>query len=589
MLFFPQVQASNASRDFVEVFGGLNHSIRTGENEFYDMKNMTADYYPVLSPRKKRSVISELSRPQGMICKDALCYINDGELFINGNKVLSGLERRQPKQLVSMGAYIVIFPDGYYINTENTSDRGFIDNEVEIDCSEQTVTYWLCTADGTEYQTSNPSGANYLKVSTEAPDTTNLPNGYKWLDISGDVHYIKVWSSTTHMWTALSTTYVKIESAGIGDGFKEGDAVTISGTPFDDINTSMLVKGVAKNNSWILVTAIIDEYTTQTSGTVKIDRSAPKMDFVVEHNNRLWGCRYGFNKAGKTVNEIYACKQGDFTNWFCYAGISTDSYAVSLGSDGLFTGAVAYGSYILFFKENCIHKVYGTMPSNYQVIEQKVRGVQRGSEKSICTVDEVLYYKSTTEVCCYDGSLPIGISNNLGEDQFTEAVAGTVGGKYYICMKNTTTNKHEIYVYDSKKQMWHKEDNKRITEFCKVDDQLYFLDSKNRLGTMSGGTEDDFDWYAETGCIGFSQADNKYVGRVLIRLTKPITSKVKVLIAYDDSTEFKTVADIDGNGTRSYSIPIIPHRCDHFKLRIEGTGEAKIYSISKVLEIGSDV
>ena len=53
---------------------------------------------------------------------------------------------------------------------------------------------------------------------------------------------------------------------------------------------------------------------------------------------------------GKAVNEIYASKLGDFKNWNCYAGRSTDSYVATRGSDGPFTGAADYLGSPLFFR-----------------------------------------------------------------------------------------------------------------------------------------------------------------------------------------------------------------------------------------------
>ena len=158
----------------------------------------------------------------------------------------------------------------------------------------------------------------------------------------------------------------------------------------------------------------------------------PKMDFIVESNNRLWGCRYGVANNGKVVNEIYASKLGDFKNWNCYMGASTDSYAASVGTDGQFTGAVTHLGYPIFFKENCLHKVYGNYPANYQVQTTSCRGVQKGSEKSLAIVNEVLYYKSQNGICAYDGSLPNEISAEFGDERYSGAVAASHNNKYYF-------------------------------------------------------------------------------------------------------------------------------------------------------------
>lgn len=86
----------------------------------------------------------------------------------------------------------------------------------------------------------------------------------------------------------------------------------------------------------------MDETASQTNA-VTLERKAPKLDYVVECNNRLWGC-------SSEENEIYACKLGDATNWNCFAGLATDSYTVSVGSDGPFTGAAVQLGYVLFLR-----------------------------------------------------------------------------------------------------------------------------------------------------------------------------------------------------------------------------------------------
>ena len=618
-ILYPIIDDNGAQRDFQEEFLGYNHNLRIGDGEFYDMKNMTGDYYPVLSTRKKRGIVKQMTKPLGMICKDALCYIDDGHLYINGNETEAFFgttisDTRYQKKLIGMGAYLLVFnitskglQDGWYVNTENTSECGFIDQVNKLSCTgTNPLTYVICTSDGDEYQFTDSSAENYVFVSDNAPTTKQVKNGFKWLDTSGDVHYLKIWSETNSMWMSLSTTYIKLSMPGIGQGLVEGDAVSITGCSVanlgdkvkDQINTlnnTVIIKSIEKHESgklpsWIVVTGILDKICKQTSGTVTVSRQAPYMDYICECNNRLWGCRYGINRSGDVVNEVYSCKQGDFKNWFCYAGISTDSYAASVGSDGVWTGCVHYGSNVLFFKENCIHKLYGNIPADFQLIEQKVRGLQRGSEKSLCTVNETLFYKSASDICYYDGSLPVSISYQLGQDSFTNAVAGSIGNKYYICMTDSKDERY-LYVYDISKQMWHKEDSINVTEFCRDGTDLYFIDGDtNRLMNICGGvnTENDFDWFVETGNIGYSYADNKYVGRMLLRMSKPVESEVRLYIQYDDTGEWESISSFAGGGTRSFSVPVAPRRCDRFCVRIEGFGECKIYSISKVLDIGSD-
>ena len=131
---YPKLREIETSRQMVDVFGGYNHNLRISDGEFFDMKNLTADHYPVLSPRGNRGVYASPNSPSGLIAKDALCYV-DGRYFVmNEHRIDMGLSD-EPKQLISMGAYVIIMPDKKYINTLNLTDFGNIE-----------ASYWLKAA-----------------------------------------------------------------------------------------------------------------------------------------------------------------------------------------------------------------------------------------------------------------------------------------------------------------------------------------------------------------------------------------------------------------------------------------------------------
>lgn len=83
--------------------------------------------------------------------------------------------------------------------------------------------------------------------------------------------------------------------------------------------------------------------SVEAAQTVSMERRVPELDFVTECDNRVWGCN-------SRENVIYGCKLGDPTNWFSYRGIAADSYAVTVGSDGAFTGAASCMGYALFLR-----------------------------------------------------------------------------------------------------------------------------------------------------------------------------------------------------------------------------------------------
>ena len=579
---YPKLRELNSSRQMVDTFRGYNHNLRISDGEFFDMKNMTSDYYPVLSPRKKRGIYAIPAKPTGMIAKDDLCYV-DGTYFVIKDKRIDMGLNDEPKQLISMGAYVIIMPDKKWINTDNPErDHGNIEDSFTTTSD---VKFELCSVTGELYTDA--------KVSNTAP--TEPKNMDLWIDTSSEPHTLKRYSTSSEMWVAIPTTYIKISATGIGVKFSQYDGVTLSGINAEGLtglNGSASLWGCGSD--YIIVVGILDKVTTQaaSSGAVTIERKMPQMDYVIESGNRLWGCRYGTANNGETVNEIYASKLGDFKNWNCFMNLSTDSYAASCGTDGPFTGAIAHLGYPLFFKENCVHKVYGNYPANYQIQATTCRGVQKGCSNSLSIVNETLFYKSRGAVCAYDGSLPVEVSYALGNESYSDAVAGGHGNKYYISMKDVTGGWH-LFVYDMAKNMWHKEDNIHADVFCAYMNELYCIehDRGDILALTGLGTpeQDSVEWMVQTGEIGISSPDMKYISRLTLRMNMDVDSEVRVYAQYDFSNEWEILFSQRSNHLRSFSLPIRPKRCDHMKLRIEGEGDVKIYSITKAIEQGSDI
>lgn len=570
----------------VDVFRGYNHNLRIGDGEFYDMTNLTSAHYPTISPRQARGVYAVPSVPQGMIAKDTLCYVDGGDLIIDDDRISMGLSLHKdengkivPKTLISMGAYVIIMPDKKYINTVDHSDRGSIEATVTTTTD---VTFSICKIDGEAY--------GDMAIQATAP--TNPKNMALWLDTSTVPNALKQYSATSAMWVSIASTYIKISCPGIGIPFSEGDGVTISGiadAALADLNNTMVIQ--AKGDGYIVVTGVLDHVITQSS-PITIKRQMPNMDFIIESENRLWGCRYGEDVNGNMVNEIYACKLGDFKNWNCFMGISTDSYAVTVGTDGPFTGAIAHGGFPLFFKETCMHKVYGKYPAQYSIDTTTCRGVQSGCSRSLAIVNETLFYKARSAVCAYDGSLPVEISAALGDAVYSNAVAGYLGNKYYISMRSGD-GKYNLFVYDTLKGMWHREDNTEVMQFCNSRGELYYIDySDMQIKTVNGtGTRDTdpIKWEAVTGIIGTDSPDKKYISRLDVRMHIPVGSRVMFFIEYDSDGHWQYLFAMTGNTLKSFPVPIKPLRCDHLRLKIVGEGEAKIFSICQTTEKGSDL
>ena len=98
-----------------------------------------------------------------------------------------------------------------------------------------------------------------------------------------------------------------------------------------------------------------------------------------------------------------------------------------MGSDGPFTGAATCLGSVLFFKENALHKLYGSKPSDFQLSSLRCRGVARNAASSLCVLNETLYYLSPDGVMAWDGSIPTKVSEKLNTARLSN-VQTAVGG-----------------------------------------------------------------------------------------------------------------------------------------------------------------
>ena len=779
MAYFPEIPMTRTSTLMTQQFLGLNKGLSIEDGEFADMQNMTADAFPVLSTRAQRTYVKwrdaedghVCSDPQGLVGTDRLIVCDRGKVYMDGEPIdglsLSTEPEMQPKRIVCMGAYVCIWPDKVYFNTANPDEYGAMGSSWAPEG--QTVTASMCRKDGTDYDETS------IVKAAAAPESPT--DGMLWLDTSGSNDVLKQYSSLSSAWTQVASTYIKIQSTGIGKGLKEGDAAfisgavvtggvasapataseggeasepaaaaveestislptsefrltstfntslgtdgrinattptkpdrtkafTVSGIPagavvksstlsFDagspkygmkiftvngvkaNVGQNVLDAGVTGNgdysykfvfqpytggattvgarSSTVLVQNIVltvvytietpepeepdtdpdnpdtpdtdstfrdtvyaqiealnttnhlygagDDYiivagllsnSVTLNSSIKVEMRVPDFDYVCEANNRIWGC--SFSKAtGELVNEIRACALGDFRNWYLFEGTSMDSYAVSVGSDGAFTGAFSLKGNPLFFKESVMHRISGNQPSNFSLNSVQCRGVQEGCWRSMTQVEEVLYYKARSDIMAYDGSVPYSISDKLGDLRYFDAAGGAARNKYYLSMCDEQ-QRWSLFVFDTKRGLWHREDSSQVQFFATVNGELYYIISGEpsvlvSASKVAGKQEEAFDWSVTFGVFGYELETQKYLSRFNIRAQLFAGSSMKMEIMYDSDGEWCDEGTVRCNTLRTFMLPVAPRRCDHCQVRISGHGQARIYSVARILEVGGD-
>ena len=310
-----------------EVFGGYDHNLGAGDGSIWDEGNMTSDYYPVMGTRVPRYAVQSVTAPYGLYALDGLWWVDGGTLYHDGTVICSVSEGE--KQFAAMGKRLLIWPDKIVV------DAGA--NPITYKSLGTSVTAVCSITDGT--YAGEPAEGNSINSA-----------GRDW---------------------SLS--------------FKEGDAVTITGSSHPENNKTAIIREIDGEH----LRFYENTFENELSVTLTLKREIPNLDFICVNENRCWGCK------GDT---IYASKLGDPTNWNVFDGISTDSYAVDAGSDGDFTGCCSYLGYPVFFKEEHIYKVYGSRPSNFQLMGSATMGVKAGSHKTLAIAGETLYYLSRSGI-----------------------------------------------------------------------------------------------------------------------------------------------------------------------------------------------
>ena len=431
-----------------------------------------------------------------------------------------------------------------------------------------------------------------------------------WVDTTNDdAPVFKAYSATADDWIAVPVTYVLVDTTDIKDdvlaSVKAGDTVKFSVSAGKSVFVTEWanVHSVADDGSRLVVKGLRRAINSTYHCPNRIEKVLPEFDFVTVSQNRVWGCKYGKDSAGKHINQIYASKLGDPTNWYCFENTASDSYALSLGDDEPFTGAVSLNDMPYFFKQNKIYGIYGGYPAAYQRIAIEDRGVENDCSGSLAVLNGAVFYKSLDGVCVFDGSTVTNISAALGNTRYTEANAGSSLGKYYISMKNETDGGYETFVYDLNTSLWVRLNGTRYLHFITdytgsvyaMDPDCIFHELGRHNETALSGlelfqTEDKVEWYAETGAIDFSYPDKKIVSRINLRAKIALGAVLKAFIQYDSSGQWIQMGVLTGNGTpKTEVLNIVPQACDHYALRLEGCGDVRVISIANTMTLGSDL
>lgn len=384
-------------------------------------------------------------------------------------------------------------------------------------------------------------------------------------------------------------TYVGIDAKGNtirADGvdwakiFRVGDGVTISGSTVETNNKTSVIREIEGNELRFYENC----FDSEEDAELTISRKIPDLDFIFTHGNRLWGCK---------DDTICCSKLGDPCNFLVFDGLSTDAWEVSTGSAGSFTAAVSYRGYPCFFKEEMIYKIYGDRPGNFQTVGSASMGVAAGSADSLAVAAETLFYHHRTGIMAYTGGIPQSVSAPFGDMELTGAAGGSDGVKYFVSARDRAGN-HHLMAFDTRHNLWHREDDLQCLSMAKWDGGLYAI-AGGGLQLISGSSqlqdvakEMFFRSCVELGDFTDGTTDRKGVSKLRLRIEAEEAAELTVSIQLDSDGIWRPLQWIKGGVKRSWTVPIVPIRCDHFRIRIEGSGEWTLHAATMERYTGSD-
>ena len=237
----------------------------------------------------------------------------------------------------------------------------------------------------------------------------------------------------------------------------------------------------------------------------------------------------------------------------------------------------------MFFKENCVHVIYGTKASNFTISTIALRGVQKGSFGSLCESGGLLYYKAPEGIFSFNGSSSSRIDARLDTD-ITDTAVACADGRYIIMLAKSGT----AYYYDKRYGQWYTRLLNNAVSAHEINGRLYAVtktDGKMKLVRLVG-TEDGWDSFggsdflAVSGTLGRSAFYGIYK-KLKLSLTRlkadSDTLKIGAYISCDNGG-WKCVYESDDGGDELACGVTIPIRCRSVRIMICGelSGKAKL-------------
>lgn len=574
MGLLPNLTGSLSSPDLLRktqrVFGGLQHTRHGFDGTIYEMENLCGSEYPCLTVRKPRYLTERLTGCHGVTCIDGTLYYAANGLFYAGSRAVGSVSAEQ-KQFAVLGRRLLIFPDKKYLHT---GILGAVNAVSDLSTAFPDAECGDCAAVGTGVlkQIYTFDGSAWTWLEQEFSTMNPVYRGGLVFQAQG-----------TYAGVPAENNTVRAPGVAFKDYFRPGDAVTFTGVTECTANDGLtsIIREIDGDKLIFYENTFTLNGADSIEDDVRVAREVPAFTHVCSSGNRLWGVR------GDTV---YGSALGDPLNFNVFEGLSTDSYRVESGTQGSFTACCSYLGYPTFFKEDGIFKLYGDRPSEFTLSASAAEGVAADSPKSLAKAGETLFYLSRRGVMAYQGGLPRFLGEAFGQTRLRLGKGGSSGTGYYLSCLDESGNSH-LFVFDTLRGLWYRQDSAAVLDFFQRDGLLCFAKTNGAVWTAegiptSGEAEQTVPWSFETGDFLLDTAASKHLVRVLLGYTLGAGASFTVKYSADGG-EWIAAAEVTSQSRKSGYLSLLPARCGSFRLKLSGSGEFLLSSLTAEYAAGS--
>ena len=105
----------------------------------------------------------------------------------------------------------------------------------------------------------------------------------------------------------------------------------------------------------------------------------------------------------------------------------------------------------------------------------------------------------------------------------------------------------------------------------------------------TGEAEEPFEWMAEFADFDEGSPEAKGAGKLQLRIELAENAWARAELKFDSIGEWTQAGkEMRADRKRTFLLPIVPRRADHYRLRIRGAGGCTIHSVARQLYVGSE-